>query len=473
MKKTLLLLTACALTVILAVTSVYIPEALNRGKISSMASTRPGHVDADPDVPIGEHGVRVDSKVFEFGKISVSMTACWEAGIAGFEESKVYQDGDDIVIELGDCPTYPKITGLSIGGFSCSPCGQCYDKDGCDKECGCEEECQEEHCHMPMGGVKVNGPGAKYCLAGCNFCCRANISASFSDGGASVTIADLVDGGCLWSINIVVTTEFAPPSEPFNGFEPCDPRCTDASGNPMPNSNITTGSQQCCIDGDLGVGLESLYDEVSSNGYDIVGMHGMPNSVAGFENVICEHQDNPDDCTDECWGSLVGVLKLKGYGHQPIRLISCMTGMYPDGVAAQLSAGLLVQVTAPRNVAQVFSDGRVGVPGSINGEIGMVSSTLIFWLLLKVGVFSSELGWNTFYPDGCGDPENMYNSCHICDRPPTCYYDDCCACSLLGGTNVGICLEGSYCHIHNDWDCSALSCHWCNPPIFCFQKPAR
>ncbi|MFF0514912.1 putative T7SS-secreted protein [Streptomyces sp. NPDC004250] len=104
--------------------------------------------------------------------------------------------------------------------------------------------------------------------------------------------------------------------------------------------------------------LKSM-NRVKSNGSFDVGIHGSPNSVGYQVKDGAAH-------LSENWHNfnhreVASLMRAHGWNGEPVRLLSCQTGMKSDGFAQNLANTLGVKVEAPNDFLWVWPHGRTAV----------------------------------------------------------------------------------------------------------------
>ncbi|WP_338118953.1 WXG100 family type VII secretion target [Streptomyces tendae] len=104
--------------------------------------------------------------------------------------------------------------------------------------------------------------------------------------------------------------------------------------------------------------LKSM-NRVKNNGTFDVGMHGSPTSVGYQVKEGAAH-------LAENWHSfnhreIASLMRAHGWNGEPVRLLSCQTGMKADGFAQNLANTLGVKVEAPNDFLWVWPHGRTAV----------------------------------------------------------------------------------------------------------------
>jgi uncharacterized protein YukE len=104
--------------------------------------------------------------------------------------------------------------------------------------------------------------------------------------------------------------------------------------------------------------LKSM-NRIKSNGTFDVGIHGSPTSV-GYQ-VKDGPAHLPENWHNFSHREIASLMRAHGWNGEPVRLLSCQTGMKADGFAQNLANSLGVKVEAPNDYLWVWPNGRTAV----------------------------------------------------------------------------------------------------------------
>ncbi|MER5969144.1 putative T7SS-secreted protein [Streptomyces sp. NPDC002055] len=104
--------------------------------------------------------------------------------------------------------------------------------------------------------------------------------------------------------------------------------------------------------------LKSM-QKIKNKGTFDVGMHGAPGSVGYQIKDGAAHL--PENWHNFNHREVASLMKAHGWNGQPVRLLSCQTGMKADGFAQNLANHLGTSVEAPNDFLWVWSNGRTAV----------------------------------------------------------------------------------------------------------------